>query len=177
MWSRTFSSCAAVIEYTGGSVNTFPKPLGGYNSDGVSTSCFGEGGDVSGVLSKARDDGRGPGEQKGMCLFGMAAGVPRWDVLMLIGGVAVLVGTVVTVVVHAIALVLVRDRSFSTGPLDVATTWRYASFQPSTLHRYQHSPLDRVVADVVVEECDFLWRRTSSCFEIPNHWQSPVSWD
>lgn len=40
------------------------------------------GGDAGGV-SSWRGEGRGPGEQWGMCLLGTAVGVPRWEVLML----------------------------------------------------------------------------------------------
>lgn len=41
-----------------------------------------DGGEAGGV-SSWRGVGRGPGEQCGMCLFGMAEGVPLWEVLML----------------------------------------------------------------------------------------------
>ena len=56
-------------------------------SEDVSIAYEGEGGDRGGES----DFGRGPGLQKGICLLGTAAGVPRCDVLMLRcgGGVAV----------------------------------------------------------------------------------------
>lgn len=47
----------------------------------MSISCDGDGGDAGGV-SKPRDAGHGPGEQKGICLLGTGAGVPRWVVLI-----------------------------------------------------------------------------------------------
>lgn len=65
----------------GGSLDTFSKPLGGWVSEEVSISCDGDGGDAGGV-SKPRDAGHGPGEQKGICLLGTGAGVPRWVVLI-----------------------------------------------------------------------------------------------
>jgi hypothetical protein len=56
-------------------------------SEDVSIASEGEGGDSGGESAF----GRGPGLQKGICLLGTAAGVPRCDVLMLRcgGGVAV----------------------------------------------------------------------------------------
>lgn len=106
-WSRACSSCAAVIEYTGGSLMTFSKPSGGYTID---VSRVGESGVASGV-SGCREPGRGPGEQNGMCLFGTAAGVPRCDVLMLRcgGGVAVRLGARVVVVHTAVAIITLVD--------------------------------------------------------------------
>ena len=71
--------------------------------DSVSSSWV-VGGDIGGESAF----GRGPGLQKGMCLFGTAAGVPRCEVLILRcgGGVAVrsmLTGaaqTTVALIVH-----------------------------------------------------------------------------
>lgn len=55
--------------------------MGGCKSDVVSRSCVDVGGEVGGV-SNCCGAGRGPGEQCGICLLGIAEGVPRWDVLM-----------------------------------------------------------------------------------------------
>lgn len=58
------------------------KEVGGWRSEVVSTSWVADGGEAGGV-SSWRGVGRGPGEQCGICLFGMAEGVPLWEVLML----------------------------------------------------------------------------------------------
>ena len=81
-------------------------------SDVVSIRCCGEGGDAGGV-SSPRDAGRGPGEQKGRCLFGTGAGVPRCEVLIdsCGGGVAVRLGTL-TLVVHIVAITSVLNFVF-----------------------------------------------------------------
>lgn len=81
-WSNAADSFFAVIEYTGGSLNSLSKPLGGWVSEVVSMRFVGEGGEAGGV-SSCRDPGLGPGEQKGICLLGTGAGVPRCEVLML----------------------------------------------------------------------------------------------
>lgn len=71
-------------------MTTFSNPLGGYVSEVVSISCEGEGG-VAGGVSNCWAEGCGPGEQNGICLLGIGAGVPRCEVLMVRegGGVAV----------------------------------------------------------------------------------------
>lgn len=68
--------------YSGGSLLCFGNDVGGWRSDVVSSSWVEVGGDAGGV-SSWRGEGRGPGEQWGMCLLGTAVGVPRWEVLML----------------------------------------------------------------------------------------------
>lgn len=112
-WSSDCDNWSGVIEYTGGSLNSFAKPLGGCVSDVVSIKCVGEGGEAGGV-SSCRDAGRGPGEQKGRCLFGTGAGVPRFEVLMdnCGGGVAVRSGSngLVSTVVAMLSLVLAISR-------------------------------------------------------------------
>ena len=61
----------------------------------VSSSCA-AGGDMGGELAL----GRGPGLQKGMCLLGTAAGVPRCEVLMLRCGGGVAVRSMLTGAAH-----------------------------------------------------------------------------
>ena len=63
--------------------------------DMVSSSWV-EGGDMGGESAL----GRGPGLQKGMCLFGIAAGVPRCEVLMLRCGGGVAVRSMLTGAAH-----------------------------------------------------------------------------
>lgn len=68
--------------YSGGSLLCFGNDVGGWRSDVVSSSGVEVGVDAGGV-SSWRGEGRGPGEQWGICLLGTAVGVPRWEVLML----------------------------------------------------------------------------------------------
>lgn len=68
----------------------------------ASSSCDADGGD-SGLL---RGEGRGPGEQKGRCLLGTGAGVPRGEVLMERGGVAVRPGGGAALVQTVVAITL-----------------------------------------------------------------------
>lgn len=78
-------------EYTEGESTSLLNLVGGWRVEEVSMTAFFWGGDAGGVSSPV---GCGPGEHSGMCLFGMAAGVPREDVLRVRcgGGVAVRVG-------------------------------------------------------------------------------------
>lgn len=81
-------------------------------------------------VSGCRNAGRGPGEQKGMCLLGTAAGVPRWEVLMLRwgGGVAVRLGTVAARVVQtAVAITLVEK---GVAGSEWCPGWHNESLQP-----------------------------------------------
>jgi hypothetical protein len=65
-----------VIVYTGGSSEYFVQyASGGYVIDDVSTRLSFRGGEAGGVA------GSPPGEHTGMCLLGIAVGVPRDDVL------------------------------------------------------------------------------------------------
>lgn len=93
---------------------TFSKPLGGYVNDVVSMRCEEEGGDAGGV-SSWREEGRGPGEQMGMCLLGTAAGVPRCEVLIESagGGVAVRVCMAAGAAATIVAITLVTSRILS----------------------------------------------------------------
>lgn len=59
--------------------------------------------------------GRGPGLQNGICLFGIAAGVPRCDVFMLRCGGGVAVRSMVTGAAHTTVALIVhitRNNSF-----------------------------------------------------------------
>ena len=53
--------------------------MGGSSSEDGLRTAFAEGGEDGGVTSPC--EGLGPGEHTGRCLLGMAAGVPRDDVL------------------------------------------------------------------------------------------------
>ena len=70
------------------------------------------GGEAGGV-SSWWGEGRGPGEQNGMCLFGTAAGEPRWVVLIDSEGGGVAVRAISTgaggQVAHNVAITLVGD--------------------------------------------------------------------
>lgn len=67
---------SAVMVYTGGSSEyTVQYVSGGYVMDDVSMRLSCRGGEAGGVT------GSPPGEHVGMCLLGMAVGVPRDDVL------------------------------------------------------------------------------------------------
>jgi hypothetical protein len=67
---------SAVIVYTGGSSEySVQYWCGGYVIEEVSMRLSCRGGEAGGVA------GRPPGEHIGMCLFGIAVGVPRDDVL------------------------------------------------------------------------------------------------
>lgn len=67
---------SAVMVYTGGSSEYSVQYVsGGYVIDDVSMRLSCRGGEAGGVT------GRPPGEHVGMCLLGMAVGVPRDDVL------------------------------------------------------------------------------------------------
>ena len=68
-----------LILYTGGSLRSFRKEVGGSSrEEGLRLACT-EGGEEGGVSRPC--PGRGPGEQIGRCLLGIAAGVPLEDVL------------------------------------------------------------------------------------------------
>lgn len=83
------------------------KSLGGYVTDTACSSCDAEGGESG--LSTLRGDGRGPGEQKGKCLLGTGAGVPRGEVLIdsCGGGVAVRPGAGAALVQTVVAITFV----------------------------------------------------------------------
>jgi hypothetical protein len=93
--------------YTGGSSEYCVQYVsGGYVIDDVSTRLSCRGGDAGGVA------GRPPGEQNGMCLLGIAAGVPRVDVLSdrCGGGVGDRVGTGSALATAAAMLAVERGR-------------------------------------------------------------------
>jgi len=76
MCSSASAMQSAVMVYTGGlSEYSVQCALGGYVIEEVSTRLSCRGGEAGGV------SGSPPGEHVGMCLLGMAAGVPRDDVL------------------------------------------------------------------------------------------------
>lgn len=76
MCSSASAMRSAVMVYTGGSSEYSVQYLsGGYVMDDVSIRLSCRGGEAGGVA------GRPPGEHTGMCLLGIAAGVPRDDVL------------------------------------------------------------------------------------------------
>jgi len=67
---------SAVMVYTGGSSEySVPHVSGGYVMEEVSIKLSCRGGEAGGVA------GSPPGEHTGMCLFGIAAGAPRAEVL------------------------------------------------------------------------------------------------
>ena len=80
--------------------------MGGYVKEVVSTNCAaaerGEGG-----------EGRGPGEQYGICLFGTAAGVPRCEVFKDSDGGGVSVRPITGRVAHIVAITLGFAQSWS----------------------------------------------------------------
>lgn len=67
------------MSYTGGSFCSLLYPVGGSSSDDGLRTAFADGGEDGGVTRPWF--GLGPGEHIGRCLFGMAAGVPRDEVL------------------------------------------------------------------------------------------------
>jgi hypothetical protein len=76
MCSSASAMRSPVMVYTGGSSEySVQYASGGYVIDEVSTRLSCRGGEAGGV------SGSPPGEHVGMCLLGMAAGVPRDDVL------------------------------------------------------------------------------------------------
>jgi hypothetical protein len=76
MCSSASAILSAVMVYTGGSSEySVQYAFGGWVIEDVSIRLSCRGGDAGGVA------GRPPGEHTGMCLFGMAVGVPRDDVL------------------------------------------------------------------------------------------------
>jgi hypothetical protein len=98
---------SAVMVYTGGSLEYSVQYVsGGYVIDEVSTRLSCRGGDAGGVA------GRPPGEQNGMCLLGIAPGVPRVDVLSdrCGGGVGDRVGTGSALATAAAMLAVERGR-------------------------------------------------------------------
>jgi hypothetical protein len=98
---------SAVMVYTGGSSEYSVQYVsGGYVIDEVSTRLSCRGGDAGGVA------GRPPGEQNGMCLLGITAGVPRVDVLRdrCCGGVGDRVGTGSALATAAAMLAVERGR-------------------------------------------------------------------
>lgn len=77
---------SAVIVYTGGSLqNSVQYFSGGYVIEDVSITASSRGGDAGGVT------GIPPGEHTGICLLGIAVGVPRVEVFSdrCVGGVEV----------------------------------------------------------------------------------------
>jgi hypothetical protein len=82
MWSSACTNAEAEMLYRTGSLLSFLNAAGGCRREVVSTSCEDAGGEAGGV-SSWRGVGWGPGEQYGMCLFGTAAALFRWEVLML----------------------------------------------------------------------------------------------
>lgn len=86
MYSSASAIRSAVIVYTGGSLqNSVQCFSGGYVTEVVSIRVSSRGGEAGGVT------GIPPGEHTGRCLFGIAVGVPRDEVLseMCVGGVEV----------------------------------------------------------------------------------------